>query len=119
MPHIEPYDLEEAVRMTLRGARDCGTWDCDWWDYAPRGWFSKVRNAPPELRRKVALDLNACDRMRREDWERCEAMIAFLLDVMHLDERLAAQLIERFEEEYEEDTIPRQAVARYRKECCT
>jgi hypothetical protein len=114
---FEPDDLEEAIRMTLRGARDYGTWDCEWWDYAPRGWLAKVRNAPRELRQKVGLDLDAIDKMRREDEARCEATVVLLVDAMCADERQAALLIERIEEEYEEDTIPRQAVARYRKEC--
>jgi hypothetical protein len=49
MPLAEIDTLDAAVMSALRTARDVGTWDCHWWDYAPPGWQRRVKNAPPKL----------------------------------------------------------------------
>ena len=49
MKTSEVDTLEAAVMSTLRSAREFGTWDCDWYDYAPNGWMRRVRNAPRAL----------------------------------------------------------------------
>ena len=109
----EADDLEEAILIALRKSRDEPR--KKWWDCAPRGW--NLRYAPPTLVRQVHQSLSAIDRMRLDDEARCERVISLLLDMMRSDVWRAALLIEQIEAEYEEGTIPRHAVARYRKEC--
>lgn len=41
--------LDAAVLSTLLSAREFGTWDTDWYDYAPSGWGRRVKYAPRAL----------------------------------------------------------------------
>ena len=116
----EAQDLEEAIRIALRKARldpDTFRYRRKWHFHAPDEWRAKAEAAPPALVKKVRDDLDWIDATRREDERRCEAMIALLLDAMRSDVWVAAVLIEYIEADYDEDSIPGVAVARFRKEC--
>ena len=51
--------LEEAVRHAIRNALAFGTWDCEFYDYAPPGWARRVKHAPRALRYGIYLDLKS------------------------------------------------------------
>lgn len=104
--------------MTLRMCREVGTWDVEWWWYAPPGWDECVRRAPRELLKEAHLALNFSDEMQREDRRRCEADIAFYLEAMRSDPDAARRLIEWIELRFDKGSTPREAVERFRKEAC-
>lgn len=58
-PRIE--SLDAAVLCALRNARDLGTWDTEWWEYAPPEWRARVRHAPRALVVDIARYLAALE----------------------------------------------------------
>jgi hypothetical protein len=113
-PYV-PEDLEEAVRMTLRQASDLGTWDVDWWDYTPKGWKQKVRHAPQSLLVKVQCDLYANDRLKYEEQQDHERLIAYALDAMR-DPAVGDRIAQMLETKWPDSDIVAKILRRYEKE---
>ena len=121
----EAHDLREALMIALR-KQELDRLRClhagalqHLSSYAPRGWFAAIISAPRELIDEVREALREIDRMWSEDEARCERQIRELLNAMRSDVWTAAALIERIEERYDADSIPGEAVARYRRECAS
>lgn len=88
MSPVEVDTLDAALISTLRTARDLGTWDTEWYDYAPFGWRDRVRRAPRAMVADTAAylattildeiaDLGAfVERLMRQDAEFAEALLA-------------------------------------------
>jgi hypothetical protein len=107
--------LEEAVRIALRLAITCGTWDIEWYGYAPIGWVQRVKNVPRSLVQATCVLLNQIDGMIRVDKRRVERLITRQVEAMHSGED-AARLLRRWSLGYPDGSIPRLAVERYEAE---
>ncbi len=92
---MEEMTLERAVLIALRGANEYGTWDTDWFCYAPTGWASRVQRAPREMLKEAHFFDIASETERQDDQREDEELVRLVLQVMRNDATLAEALIER------------------------